>query len=192
MIGSLNNETVFLQKKHGESLGNQLTTDLNLSSMRGYRVDFETLVKSSRLTMKTISLNANTVDKKWVVVDAADQALGRIATKVAAILRGKTKPTFTPHVDCGDNVIIINAAKIKLTGAKWDQKIYYHHTGFPGGIKSTAAKEIREKRPSNLLKKAIQGMLPKNRLGRVLAGNFRIYDGSKHPHNAQNPDTISI
>ena len=160
--------------------------------MRGYRVDFKTLVKSSRLTMKTISLNANTVDKKWVVVDAAGRVLGRVATKVAAILRGKTKPTFTPHVDCGDNVIIINAAKVKLTGAKWDQKIYYHHTGFPGGIKSATAKEIRKKRPSSLLKKAIQGMLPKNRLGRVLAGNFRIYDDSKHPHNAQNPDTISI
>ena len=93
--------------------------------MRGYRIDFETLVKSSRLTMKTISLNANTVDKKWVVVDAAGRVLGRVATKVAAILRGKTKPTFTPHVDCGDNVIIINAAKVKLTGAKWNQKIYY-------------------------------------------------------------------
>ena len=142
--------------------------------------------------MKTISLNANTVDKKWVVIDATDQVLGRIATKVAAILRGKTKPTFTPHVDCGDNVIIINAAKVKLTGAKWDQKIYYHHTGFPGGIKSTTAKEIREKKPSSLLKKAIQGMLPKNRLGRVLAGNFRIYDDNKHPHTAQDPETISI
>ena len=142
--------------------------------------------------MKTISLNVNTVDKKWVVVDAADQVLGRIATKVAAIIRGKTKPTFTPHVDCGDNVIIINAAKVKLTGAKWDQKIYYHHTGFPGGIKSATAKEMREKKPSSLLKKAIQGMLPKNRLGRVLSGNFRIYDDNKHPHAAQNPETISI
>ena len=142
--------------------------------------------------MKTISLNVNTVDKKWVVVDAANQALGRIATKVAAIIRGKTKPTFTPHVDCGDNVIIINAAKIKLTGAKWDQKIYYRHTGFPGGIKSATAKEMRGKKPSNLLKKAIQGMLPKNRLGRVLAGNFRIYDDDKHPHTAQKPELISI
>ena len=142
--------------------------------------------------MKTVSLNASTVDKKWVVVDAADQVLGRIAAKVAAILRGKTKPAFTPHVDCGDNVIIINAAKIKLTGPKWDQKIYYHHTGFPGGIKSATAKEIREKRPSSLLTKAIQGMLPKNRLGRVLAGNLRIYEDDRHPHTAQNPEVISI
>ena len=154
--------------------------------------DFETFVKSTYLNMKTISLNANTVDKKWVVVDAADQSLGRIAAKVASILRGKTKPTFTPHVDCGDNVIVINAGKVKLTGAKWDQKIYYHHTGFPGGIKSATAKEMREKKPSGLLQKAIQGMLPKNRLGRVLAGNFRVYDDSKHPHTAQNPETISI
>ena len=142
--------------------------------------------------MKTISLNANTVDKKWVVIDASDQVLGRLATKVASIIRGKTKPAFTPHVDCGDNVIIINASKIKLTGAKWDQKIYYHHTGFPGGIKSATAKEIREKRPSNLLKKAIQGMLPKNRLGRVLASNFRVYDDDQHLHTGQNPETISI
>ena len=142
--------------------------------------------------MKTISLNATTVEKKWVVIDATNQVLGRLATRVASIVRGKTKPTFTPHVDCGDNVIIINAAKIKLTGAKWDQKVYYHHTGFPGGIKSATAREMREKRPSNLLKKAIQGMLPKNRLGRSLAGNFRVYDDEQHPHAGQNPEVISI
>ena len=142
--------------------------------------------------MRTISLNTKTVDKKWVIVDASGQVLGRLATKVASIIRGKTKPTFTPHVDCGDNVIIINAAKIKLTGAKWDQKIYYHHTGFPGGIKSATAKEIREKNPSGLLKKAIQGMLPKNRLGRALAGNFRVYDSDKHPHTGQSAEVISI
>ncbi|SVB39393.1 uncharacterized protein METZ01_LOCUS192247, partial [marine metagenome] len=124
-----------------------MTSGHNLSSIDGFHIDFESLVKSSHITMKTISLNASTVDKKWVVVDAADQVLGRIATKVAAILRGKTKATFTPHVDCGDNVIIINAAKVKLTGAKWDQKIYYHHTGFVGGIKSATAKEMREKKP---------------------------------------------
>ena len=142
--------------------------------------------------MKTISLNENTVDKKWVVIDASDQVLGRLATQVASIIRGKTKPTFTPHVDCGDNVIIINASKIKLTGAKWDKKIYYHHTGFPGGIKSSTAKEMREKKPSSMLKKAIQGMLPKNRLGRLLAGNFRIYDSDQHPHRGQNPKAISF
>ena len=142
--------------------------------------------------MNTVSLNAKTVDKKWVIVDASGQVLGRLATKVTSIIRGKTKPTFTPHVDCGDNVIIINAAKIKLTGAKWDQKIYYHHTGFPGGIKAATAKQIREKKPSNLLKKAIRGMLPKNRLGRILEGNFRVYDSDQHPHAGQNPRAISI
>lgn len=140
----------------------------------------------------TISLNENTVDKKWVVVDATDKALGRIATKVAAIVRGKTKPTFTPHVDCGDNVIIINASKIRLTGKKWDDKIYYHHTGYPGGIKSLTAKEMRDRKPSSLLTKAINGMLPKNRLGRVLAGNFRVYEDEKHPHAGQNPEVVSI
>ncbi len=169
-----------------------MTSGNNLSTISDLRINFEALVKSTHITMKTISLNASTVDKKWVVVDAADQVLGRIATKVAAILRGKTKATFTPHVDCGDNVIIINAAKVKLTGAKWDQKIYYHHTGFVGGIKSATAKEMREKKPAGLLKKAIQGMLPKNRLGRTLSGNFRIYDDNKHPHTAQNPEIISI
>ncbi len=143
------------------------------------------------LTAKTFSANKETVEKKWVVIDAADQVLGRIATKAAAIIRGKTKPTYTPHVDCGDNVIIINAAKVKLTGDKWDQKIYYRHTGFPGGIKSATAREIREKKPSNLLKKAIQGMLPKNRLGRALVGNFRIYDDDTHPHSGQKPEILS-
>ncbi len=140
----------------------------------------------------TISLNENTVDKKWVVVDATDKVLGRIATKVAAIVRGKTKPTFTPHVDCGDNVIIINASKIRLTGKKWDDKIYYHHTGYPGGIKSLTAKEMRDRKPSSLLTKAINGMLPKNRLGRILAGNFRVYEDEKHPHAGQNPEVVSI
>lgn len=144
------------------------------------------------LTAKTVSANKNTVEKKWVLIDAADQVLGRVATKAAAIIRGKTKPTFTPHVDCGDNVIIINAARVKLTGAKWDQKIYYSHSGFPGGIKSATAKEIREKKPSHLLTRAIKGMLPKNRLGRTLGGNFRVYDDDRHPHSGQKPETVSI
>ncbi|MCH8157438.1 MAG: 50S ribosomal protein L13 [Nitrospinae bacterium] len=144
------------------------------------------------LTAKTFSANKNTVEKKWVVIDADDKVLGRIATKAASIIRGKTKPTYTPHVDCGDNVIIINAAKVKLTGDKWDKKIYYHHTGFPGGIKSATAREIREKKPSFLLKKAVQGMLPKNRLGRVLVTNLRVYDGDEHPHAGQNPETITL
>ena len=119
--------------------------------------------------------------KNWVVIDAKDQVLGRVASKAASILRGKTKPTFTPHVDCGDNVIIINAGQIKLTGKKWDDKIYYRHTGYPGGIRSLTAKQVMDKNPRAVLSKAIRGMLPKNRLGRTLSANFRIYEAGEHP-----------
>jgi large subunit ribosomal protein L13 len=142
--------------------------------------------------MKTFSAKKEDVVKKWVVIDAADKPLGRVASKAAYIIRGKHKPIFTPHVDTGDNVIIINAARVKLTGQKWDQKVYYHHTGYPGGIKSVTAKEMREKRPANLLKKAVNGMLPKNRLGRALQTNLRVYDNDEHPHQAQTPDAVSI
>jgi large subunit ribosomal protein L13 len=142
--------------------------------------------------MKTFSAKKEDVVKKWVVIDAADKPLGRVASKAAYIIRGKHKPTFTPHVDTGDNVIIINAARVKLTGQKWDQKVYYHHTGYPGGIKSVTAKEMREKRPANLLRKAVNGMLPKNRLGRALQTNLRVYDNDEHPHQAQTPDAVSI
>lgn len=142
--------------------------------------------------MKTYSAKKGEVDKKWVVIDAADKPLGRIASKAASIIRGKTKPIFTPHVDTGDNVIIINAAKVRLTGNKWDDKVYYSHTGYPGGIKSLSAKQLRERKPAALLSKAITGMLPKNRLGRSLKTNFRIYDTDEHPHLGQKPDTVSI
>ena len=142
--------------------------------------------------MKTYSAKKSEVEKKWVLIDAADQSLGRVASKAASIIRGKTKPIYTPHVDTGDNVIIINAAKVRLTGKKWDDKIYYHHTGYPGGIKSATAKEIRERQPSNLIKKAITGMLPKTRLGRSLHVNFRVYDNDQHPHVGQNPETVTV
>lgn len=142
--------------------------------------------------MKTFSAKAEDVVKKWVVIDAEDQALGRVASKAAAIIRGKTKPIFTPHVDTGDNVIIINASKIKLTGAKWEQKIYYRHTGHPGGIKSARAQEILVKQPTDLLRKAVRGMLPKNRLGRDLIGNLRVYENDQHPHTGQKPDSVSV
>ncbi len=142
--------------------------------------------------MKTFSAKQSDVVKKWVVIDATDKPLGRVASKAASIIRGKTKPIYTPHVDTGDNVIIINAAKVKLTGQKWDDKIYYHHTGWPGGIKSVTAKQVLEKQPSDLLKKAIHGMLPKNRLGRTLNNNYRIYDNDQHPHMSQNPEVISL
>ncbi|MBT5028067.1 MAG: 50S ribosomal protein L13 [Nitrospinaceae bacterium] len=142
--------------------------------------------------MKTFFAKQSDVVKKWVVIDATDAPLGRVASKAASIIRGKTKPIYTPHVDTGDNVIIINAAKVKLTGQKWDDKIYYHHTGWPGGIKSVTAKEVLEKRPSDLLKKAIYGMLPKNRLGKTLNNNYRIYDNDQHPHTGQNPEVIAL
>jgi large subunit ribosomal protein L13 len=142
--------------------------------------------------MKTFFAKPSDVVKKWVIIDATDKPLGRVASTAASIIRGKTKPIYTPHVDTGDNVIIINAAKVKLTGQKWDDKIYYHHTGWPGGIKSVTAKEILDKRPSDLLKKAIRGMLPKTRLGRVLNNNYRIYDNDQHPHTSQNPQAVAI
>ena len=143
--------------------------------------------------MKTTFFAKNTdVVKKWVVIDATDKPLGRVASTAASIIRGKTKPIYTPHVDTGDNVTIINAAKVKLTGKKWDDKIYYHHTGWPGGIKSVTAKQMLEKQPSDLLKKAIQGMLPKTRLGRTLHNNFRIYNNDQHPHTSQNPEVVGI
>jgi large subunit ribosomal protein L13 len=143
--------------------------------------------------MKTTFFAKDTdVVKKWVVIDATDKPLGRVASTAASIIRGKTKPIYTPHVDTGDNVIIINAAKVKLTGKKWDDKIYYHHTGWPGGIKSVTAKQMLEKQPSDLLKKAIQGMLPKTRLGRTLHNNFRIYNNDQHPHISQNPEVVGI
>ena len=140
----------------------------------------------------TYFAKAGEVEKKWVIIDATDQILGRVASKAAAIIRGKTNPTFTPHTDTGDNVIIINAAKVKLTGQKWDDKIYYHHTGWPGGIKSVTAKQILDKKPSDLLQKAIRGMLPKNRLGRTLNNNYRIYDTAEHPHGSQKPESVNI
>ena len=142
--------------------------------------------------MKTFFAKKTDVVKKWVLIDATDKPLGRVASKAASIIRGKTKPIYTPHVDTGDNVIIINAAKVKLTGKKWDDKIYYHHTGWPGGIKSITAKEVLAKRPSDLLKKAIRGMLPKTRLGRTLNNNYRIYDNDQHPHEGQKPEVIAL
>ena len=142
--------------------------------------------------MKTFALKKEEVQRQWFIIDASDKVLGRLATKVADRIRGKDKPTFTPHTDTGDNVIIINAAKVKLTGQKWDDKIYYHHTGWMGGIKSVTAKQILDKKPSDLLQKAIHGMLPKNRLGRTLNNNYRIYDTAEHPHGSQNPESVNI
>ena len=141
---------------------------------------------------KTISANAATADKKWVVVDAEDQVLGRLASRVAFLLRGKHKPSFTPHVDCGDNVIVINADKIKLTGNKWEDKTYIRHTGYPGGQRTTTARELMERKPIAMVEKAVKGMLPKNRLGSQLYRNLNVYAGTEHPHDGQKPVAIDI
>ena len=142
--------------------------------------------------MKTLSAKANEVEKKWYVVDARDQVVGRLATRVAIILRGKHKPIYTPHVDTGDFVIIINADKARFTGNKLDKKEYYHHTGYPGGIKMKTAREIMEKNPDRILMSAIRGMIPKNRLGRRQLSKLKVYSGSEHPHTAQSPEPISL
>lgn len=144
------------------------------------------------LSYKTVSANKATVEKEWVLVDAADQTLGRLASKVAILLRGKHKPSFTPHVDCGDNVVIINADKIRLTGNKWDQKEYVRHTGYPGGQRFTNARVMMSKKPTAMVEKAVTGMLPKNRLGRQLFRNLMVYAGGEHPHQAQQPKVINL
>ncbi len=144
------------------------------------------------LTYKTISANKETVDKQWVVVDAENQILGRFSSKVAKILRGKNKPNFTPHVDCGDNVIVINAEKIKLSGNKWESKEYIRYTGYPGGQRSLSATELFNKNPDRLIEKSVKGMLPKNKLGAELFRNLYVFSGAEHPHAGQQPVTINI
>jgi len=144
------------------------------------------------LSYKTVSANKATVQKEWVVVDAEGHNLGRLASKVAMLLRGKYKPSYTPHVDCGDNVIIINAEKINLTGNKLEDKTYIRHTGYPGGQRSLTAKEIQAKNPAILIEKAVKGMLPKNKLGAQLFRNLSVNVGSEHKHAAQQPKTVNL
>ena len=141
---------------------------------------------------KTTSANKETVTKDWLLVDAENEILGRLASKVAKIVRGKNKVNFTPHVDCGDNVVIINAEKIQLTGNKWDHKEYVRHTGYPGGQRFTTVKQMLDKNPTEIVRKAVKGMLPKNRLGSALMRNVFIYEGSEHPHQAQKPKKINL
>lgn len=143
--------------------------------------------------MKTYSAKPSEIVKNWVLIDAEGLVLGRMASRVANILRGKTKPTFTPHMDCGDHVVIINADKVKLTGKKMSDKIYYRHTGHPGGIKSQTAGQILEGRfPERVIEKAIQRMIPSGPLGRQQMRNLRVYAGTEHPHGAQNPEVLDI
>ena len=157
-------------------------------------VTFKNKIRVDTLSYKTISANKATVTKEWVIVDATDQTLGRLGAKVAKLLRGKYKPNFTPHVDCGDNVIIINADKVKLTGNKWNDRVYLSYTGYPGGQREmTPARLIAKPNgEERLLKKVVKGMLPKNRLGRRIIANMHVYNGPNHPHEAQNPKVIDI
>ena len=141
---------------------------------------------------KSVFLNKATVNKEWVVIDATDLALGRLAARVALVLRGQTKARFTPNVDCGDNVIVINAERVALKGKKMTNKVYTRYTGYPGGQRTTTAKEILRTRPTELVRKAVKGMLPKTRLGDKLINNLFIYAGPEHPHQAQQPKEIKL
>ena len=144
------------------------------------------------LSYKTVSANRATVTKEWVLVDATDVVLGRLASNVAKILRGKNKPSFTPHVDCGDNVIVINAEKVRLTGNKLNDKIYLSYSGYPGGQRKQTPAELLAKYPERLIEKAVKGMLPKNKLGSKVYGNLKVYVGAEHKQEAQNPKVIDL
>ena len=140
--------------------------------------------------MKTFMASPATIDRKWYVVDATDMTLGRLAAEVAKVLRGKNKPIFTPHMDTGDYVIVVNAEKIKVTGKKMDQKIYYHHSDYVGGMKETTLKEMMAKKPARVIELAVKGMLPKGPLGRQMYTKLHVYAGAEHPHMAQKPEVL--
>lgn len=137
--------------------------------------------------MKTQSVKPSDINKQWLLIDAANMPVGRVASEVARLLRGKHKAAFVPYLDAGDNVVVINAKEAVLTGRKWDQKVYYRHSNFIGGIKATVAKDMRETYPERIIEAAVKGMLPRNKLGRKILKNLKIYSGSEHPHEAQKP-----
>lgn len=142
--------------------------------------------------MKSFMASPATIDRKWYVVDAEGQTLGRLSSEIAKVLRGKNKPTYTPHIDTGDNVIVVNAEKIKVTGKKLDQKIYYNHSDFPGGMRETTLKEMLAKKPEDVITLAVKGMLPKGPLGRSMITKLHVYAGAEHPHAAQKPEALEI
>ena len=144
------------------------------------------------LSYKTVSLNAATVTKEWVVIDATNEVLGRLASQVAKILCGKNKPGYTPHVDCGDYVIVVNADKVKLTGKKLTDKVYVRHTGYPGGQRFATPEDLLNRKPTAVVEEAVKGMLPKTRLGAAIFKNLKVYAGAEHPHAAQNPKSIKL
>jgi len=141
---------------------------------------------------KTTMVKPDEIEKQWILIDAKGQVLGKIAADIASILRGKTKPTYAPYMDAGDFVVVVNAEKIVLTGRKWSQKMYYHHSGYPGGIKGVSAEKLRQKRPEEIIRRAVWGMLPKNRLGRKLIKKLKVYEGPEHPHVAQKPKPLQV
>ena len=142
--------------------------------------------------MKSFMASPATIDRKWYVVDAEGQTLGRLSSEIAKVLRGKNKPTYTPHIDTGDNVIVVNAEKIKVTGKKLEQKIYYKHSDFPGGMRETTLKEMLAKKPEDVITLAVKGMLPKGPLGRSMITKLHVYAGAEHPHAAQKPEALEI
>lgn len=144
------------------------------------------------LSFKTLSANKATVEKNWILVNAEGKVLGRLSSEIAKIIRGKNKPSFTPHVDCGDNVIVINADKVRLTGKKWNDREYVSHTGYPGGQRRITPLQLKAKAPTLLVERAVRGMLPKGRLGRALFNNLFVYTGTGHPHEAQQPKEINL
>lgn len=144
------------------------------------------------LSYKTISANKETAKKDWVIVDAEDEILGRLASKVAKMIRGKHKTNFTPHADCGDHVIVVNADKVRLSGNKWKEKQYIRHTGYPGGQRVLNAEQLMERKPTAMVEKAVKGMLPGNRLGNAIFKNLYVYAGTEHPHEAQKPKEIKL
>ncbi|MGI6360526.1 MAG: 50S ribosomal protein L13 [Acholeplasmatales bacterium] len=141
---------------------------------------------------QTQMLSAHNIERKWYVVDASGKTLGRLATQVASVLKGKHNPFYTPHVDCGDYVIVVNADKIVLTGNKWDDKLYYRHSGYPGGLKTRTAKEVMAKFPTRMVERAVKGMLPKTTLGSAMYRKLFVYAGSEHPHQAQQPIVMEV
>lgn len=145
-----------------------------------------------KLRYKTLSAKKTDIQKEWYIVDATDQVLGRFSSNIARILRGKNKSYFTPHIDCGDNVIVINAEKIKLTGKKWTDKLYVRHTGYPSGQRFRTPAQLLDKNPVLIVEKAVKGMLPKNRLGSAIFSNLYVYAGSNHPHEAQKPKKLDL
>jgi large subunit ribosomal protein L13 len=155
-------------------------------------IEYRHFLRGRKETMKTYSAKEIDLEKQWFVIDADGKVLGRMATRIADVLRGKNKPIFTPHVDTGDFVVVVNAEKVKLTGNKLTDKIYYRHSGYPGGLKSASARKLMEKKPEEIIRTAVKGMLPKNKLASRLLKKLKVYKGPEHPHEAQEPRALKI